>query len=295
MKKQLKTPVLLLTFKRPETTKLVFEEIRKAKPKELFLFSDGPKNELERKKVEEVRKIISKVDWPCKVKKRFLKKNGGFIGGVLGAIKWFFKHVPEGIILEDDGLPNQDFFRFCSELLERYRDDDRIMHINGCNFQRGWTSKKSKNYSYYFSIFPHTYGWAMWAKKRKKYYDNMKEYLEFRKKIKVLFPGILERIYIKRIMDNAYYKNSNAIDTKWFFSIVKNNGLCIVPNKNLVRGIGFSENATNTKFDYFLSLPTEKIDFPLKHPPFVIRDRKADERYIKWLLKNRIKKRLFLR
>lgn len=291
-KTQLKTPVLLIAFKRPETTKRVFEEIRKARPKQLFIHIDGPRNKDEEAEVKKVKKIVSNIDWPCKVKKLYRKENKGFSKGVLKAINdWFFKNVSEGIILEDDGLPNQDFFRFCEEMLEKYRDDEKIMHINGCNFQRGWISKQSKKYSYYFSVYPHTYGWALWAKKRKKYNHGMKGYPEFRKNLCHLFPNILERKYLIRTIDHAYYKYPEAVDTKWMFSIIKNKGLSITPNKNLVRGIGFSKNATNTKADSFLSLPTEKLNFPLTHPKKIVRDRKADARYVKWLLFHRLKKR----
>ncbi len=286
MTKQLIPPILLLAFNRPETTRLVFDEIRKTKPKEFFVSVDGPRNSAEKIKVDEVKKIVSNIDWPCKLKTKFNKKNLGMGVGILSAINWFFENVEEGIILEDDGLPNQDFFRFCEEMLEKYRNNEKIMHINGCNFQRGWLNTKD---SYYFSIFPHTYGWAMWRDKRKKYDDKMKEYLKLRKKFKIIFPNIFVRKYIIRIMDYAY-RNPNAIDTQWMFSVLKNRGVCITPNKNLIQGIGFSKEATNTKFDFYLSLPTEKLEFPLKHPSEIVLNRKADERYVRWLLRNKLKK-----
>ena len=292
MKKQLNTPVLLLAFKRPDTTKLVFERIRKARPKKFFIHVDGPRNEEEKKKVEEVKKIVSQVDWPCKLKTFFRSKNKG-LSSLVGAYQWFFKHVPEGIILEDDAIPNQDFFRFCEEMLEKYRNEDRIMHITGCNFQKG---KMANKYSYYFSIFPHTYGFAMWANKREKYDPKMKGYLKFKEKINKFFPHFLERKYIRGIMDYAYYKNPEAVDTKWMFSFIKDKGLCIIPNKNLVQSIGFSKEATNTKpIDSFLSIPTEKIKFPLKHPPKIVRNGEADKRYVWWMFWNKIKKYFLLK
>lgn len=292
-KSQFNIPILLLTFNRPRTTKMVFEEIRKAKPKKLFVHVDGPRNDGEKTRVEEVKKIVSGVNWPCDVKFFFRKNNIGIAKGWIEAIDWLFEDVEEGIILEDDALPNQDFFRFCEEMLKKYRNDPRVMHITGCNFQRGW---KANNYSYYFSIFPHTYAWAIWKEKRKKYDSKMKGYLQLREQFKKIFPDTLERNYLIRIMDDAYYGNLDAVDTKWFFSIIKNRGLCVIPNKNLITNIGFGADSTHTKdIDSYFSLPLEKMEFPLKQPSLIVRDQKADKRYVRWLLRNKLKKYFLLK
>lgn len=294
MKASLKTPVLLITFRRPETTKKVFEEIRKARPERLFLFSDGPRNEEEKVKVEMVRKIISNIDWPCKVKKLFMKKNLGLAKGALGSVHWFFKNVEEGIIFDDDCVPDQSFFRFCSELLEKYRDDDRVMHITGSNPHRVW---KRDSYSYYFSKYPYVWGWATWRRAWKKYDFNMDSYPDLKRKkyFSDIFKDRLERKYILGILDHAYYKNPNAVDTRWLFSIIVNNGISIVPSKNLVRNIGFGDDSTHTKvIDSFLSIPSEKMEFPLKHPKFLIKDEIADKKYVRWLFKNRLKKKILV-
>lgn len=289
-KTQLETPILLITFKRPDTTKKVFEEIKKVRPKKLFIFSDGPRNEKERHKVKEVRKIFSNINWDCEVKTSFQKENKGMVKGALESINWFFRNVEEGIIFDDDCVPTPDFFRFCSEMLKRYRNDERIMHICGYNFQRGW---KRDRYSYYFSKYTYIWGWATWRRAWKKYDFKMKDYPELREKcyFSDIFPNKIERSYINRIMSNAYYKNPNAVDTRWLYSTIINNGLTIVPNKNLVKNIGFGKYSTHTKpIDSYLSMPTQKLKFPLRHPPSMIRDLVSDERYAKWLFKNRLKK-----
>ena len=162
MKKQFKTPpVLLIAFNRPETTKKVFEEIRKVKPKELFISIDGPRNEQEKQKTEEVKKILSNVNWHCKIHQRFSKENQGIIKGAGGAIDWFFDNVKEGIVFDDDCVPDQSFFRFCAEMLEKYRDNERVMHISGDNFQ---SDKLKLNSSYYFSKYTYMWGWASWSR-----------------------------------------------------------------------------------------------------------------------------------
>jgi len=295
MEEGLDVPVLLITFKRPETTTKVFEAIRKARPKKLFIFSDGPRNEVEKKKVEEVRKIVSKVDWDCEVKTSFQKTNLGMVIGVLGSISWFFDNVEEGIIFDDDCVPTQEFFKFCSEMLEKYRDDERIMHICGSNFQRGWSRDK---YSYYFSKHTNAWGWASWRRARNKYDGKMRYYPELIKKkyLVDIFPNILERKYMEKNFNDAYYRNPGAIDVKWTFAVIANNGLSIVPSKNLVRNIGFEETSTNTKpIDSFFSLSPKKLDFPLMHPPGVIHDRKSDWRFMSWILRHKIKKHFLLK
>jgi len=293
--KQLKIPILLMAFNRPDTTQKIFDEIRKAKPKNLFLSIDGPRNEKEKKKVDEVKKIVSKVNWPCKIKKRFNKENEGLLKTVSDAINWLFENFEKGIILEDDCLPDQSFFSFCEKMLEKYKDDERIMHISGDNFQRGW---KRDNNSYYFSYYPHVWGWATWKRAWKKYDIKMKNYPELRKKkyLNDIFPSKLEKSYVKSMFDDGYYRNQNAADIRWMYSIIKNNGLSVIPNKNLVKNIGFGTDSTHTRpIDSHLSIPKEKMNFPLVHPKFIIRDRFSDERYIRWMFKNKLKKYILLK
>lgn len=297
--KNLRVPILFLVFNRFDTTKKVFEEIKRVKPKKLFISSDGPREDKRKEKeaVEIIRKyLLDKIDWNCKVKTLFRNKNLGCKKAVSSAIDWFFENVEQGIVLEDDCFPSPDFFKFCEEMLEKYRDDERIMHISGNNFLGNWRRDK---YSYYFSKYPFIWGWATWRRAWKKYNINMQAYPEFKKKkyLKDISSSRLEEKYIKKVMDRTYFNKSDTWDYQWFFTLLINNGLSIVPNENLVRNIGFDiDHSTHTKaIDSFLSIPTEKLKFPLKHPHFIIRDKKADERYVKWLFKNRLKKYFLLK
>jgi hypothetical protein len=288
-------PVLLLAFRRPEETRRVFEQIRKARPKKYFLYIDGPRNEEEKKKVDLVKKIASSVDWPCEFKTFFRPKNMGMVYCKEG-ISWFFEHVEGGIILEDDAVPTPEFFRFCSELLEKYKDDNRIMWINGCNSQRGWI--RDREYSYYFSKCVHAKGLATWKRAHKLFDQDMKLYKEFIKKdyLKDVSRDKVERFLLKKSLKDAYYKIPEAVDTRWTFSILVNNGLTIIPNKNLVTDIGFGEGAGHTKeIDSYMSLPSERISFPLNHPQIILPDSVSDTRYFKWKFKNKLKKHFLLK
>ena len=139
------TAILFIIFNRPNTTQQVFKRIREAQPKRLYVAADGPRNETEQLRCEETRAIVSKIDWDCELHTRFLDENQGCDSHCLQAITWFFENEPEGIVLEDDCLPARSFFGFCSELLEKYRNDNRIGHITGGNYQFG---EKRGNGSY---------------------------------------------------------------------------------------------------------------------------------------------------
>lgn len=162
-------PVLLLTFNRLDYLKDVFEKVKEAKPPRLYLASDGarPEKEGENEKVEEVRNyMLSNIDWDCEVKTRFLKTNsGGCCNGVSGAITCFFENEKDGIILEDDIVPDISFFNFCEELLDKYNDNKEIWTITGYA-----PVKTDIESSYYFAKIPHCWGLATWAD-RWKYFD----------------------------------------------------------------------------------------------------------------------------
>lgn len=280
MEKKLTTPVLFLIFNRPNTTQRVFNEIREAKPTKLFVAADGPRNDKEGEveKCQAARDVIKQVDWDCEVNKLYRNKNLGCKLAVSSAIHWFFENVEEGIILEDDTLPNQSFFRFCEELLERYRDDKRVFVITGNNFQFG---RKRTNYSYYFSRYNHCWGWATWRRAWHYYDGEMKIWPEIKSKnwLKDVLGDSGAVRYWSYIFQRVYENKIDTWDYQWTFSCWMQNGLTITPCVNLVSNIGFGSGATHTrgKKSRYCEIPTEDIYFPLRHPPFVIRNTKADD------------------
>jgi hypothetical protein len=271
-------PVLFLVYKRPAITKLVFDEIRKAKPKKLFIGADGPKanNREDIEKVNEVRKIVQNVDWDCEVKTHFQEKNVGSKVAESSAIKYFFENVEEGIILEDDCLPNQSFFGFCQELLEKYRDDKRVMHISGNNFQFG---RQIGDGSYYFSRFNFGWGWATWKRAWKCYDVNMGSYPKFKSQgqIKNIFSDNRIQQYYLDIFDRTHDKNIDCWDYQWTYAIWSQNGLCVVPNENLVSNIGFGADGTYCTDENAVvaNIKTNTIEKVI-HPEFMLPNKDAD-------------------
>jgi hypothetical protein len=300
--KQCNTPILFLLFNRPDTTQKVFDEIRKLKPQQLFVAADGSRKdkEGEEQKCTEVRDIIlNQVDWDCELKTLFRSENMGCGPAVNSAITWFFENVEEGIILEDDCLPDPSFFPFCEELLIRYKNDDRIGIISGNNH----VGFPNINDSYVFSKFKWIWGWATW----KRAWKNMDLDLTF-----------LQSAYKESIITNmGYSKNSyeewinnildiqqglvNTWDYHWFLSLSAQNQLCIFPRVNLVANIGFGQESTHCKG----SVPdiytvVNEIDFPLCHPKYMLPNYEFENLYqrvkisqktlIKRIMPNRVKR-----
>lgn len=276
--KSLNTAILFLVFNRPDTTKQVFEAIRQAKPPRLYVAADGPrkdrKDEVER--VAKVREIATAVDWPCEVKTLFRDKNLGCKHAVSGAITWFFEQEEQGIILEDDCLPDDSFFRFCEELLFKYKNEDQIMTISGDNFQH----KRRTENSYYFSKYMHCWGWASWRRAWVKYDLKMREWEQLKKEnfLSDLFTSKSEQLYWNNIYDHVINKEIDTWDYQWQYSIWKENGVNILPEVNLVSNIGFGEGGTHTggRDSDSANLKTERLDFPLRHPSQIIPHQKAD-------------------
>lgn len=278
----LETPVLFLIFRRPEITKQVFDAIRKARPTRLYIAADGPREDKpgEKEKCDATRKIATEVDWDCEVHTLFRDKNLGLGKGLSSAITWFFEHETEGIILEDDCLPSPSFFPFCAEMLERYRDDSRIMEIGGNNFEK--PHMREREYSYYFSNLPYIWGWATWRRAWKLNDFGMSHYREISEK-KYLdghFNSIYERDYYQYVFEKVY-RNDHKINSQnvwsyqWQFACKINSGLVIVPNCNLVINLGIGGEATNTTTPSRIgnNLKLEEMEFPLHHPEFVMVDK----------------------
>lgn len=196
-------PVLFIIFRRPENTARVFAAIREARPSRLFIAADGPRashpDDAERCRL--AREVVAKVDWPCEVHTRFLDKNLGCGRAVSSAIHWFFENVEEGIILEDDILPEPSFFRYCAVLLERYRDNPRVMNITGYNPLTHGVGDGS----YYPSRFFHCWGWATWRRVERLYDYELSSFPALRES------AIFDKAFPRKIQKKAFHGGVRAL------------------------------------------------------------------------------------
>lgn len=268
------TPVLFITFARPEYARRTFNAIKKARPRKLYFYSDKAREDRpdEILRNNQIREYINEVDWDCDLKLYFREKHSGDIDTSLwGAYDWIFENEEQAILLEEDCLPSLPFFDFCDQLLPLYKDDKRIWLISGNNFIEGYNPN---GYDYFFNYFPYMYGWASWRDRWQKInrgplpYEKIKEYRLF------------DQIYTNRKASSEALKftrkiiNTPAWDYRFTMTMKCNGGFDIIPKINLVSNIGLTgeHNKGNPSTFHNRELPDfEKYNIS-NPPPFVVPD-----------------------
>ena len=274
----MKSAVLFLIFKRPDTTRRVFERIKEAQPPRLYIAADGPRKDRpeEVEKCSMTRQIVENIDWPCEVRRLYRDENLGCGKGVSSAITWFFEHEEQGIIIEDDILPHIDFFRYCDEMLERYKDDERIQLIAGRNFL--YDGYKS-HYSYFMTSFGHIWGWASWRRVWDTYefdVNNLSKEM-YVKKLYLRFPPKTAKYY-ERMFDEMLQFKIDTWDSQFAINRFYYGRYSILPVVNMIENIGFdSSDATHTtsknkrEANFKAASP-----YPLIHPKVLTVDEKLE-------------------
>ena len=268
-------PVLLIFFKRDEQLKRTFEAIKKAKPSKLLLWQDGPRGEADIPGIEACRRIVHEIDWNCEVYRCYNEQNYGCDPSTFYSHKWAFSIVDKCIILEDDFVANESFFRFCKELLDRYEDDERINHICGMNMLGQYPECP---YDYFFG-YTGTNAWASW----KRVVDGWDESYAFLHDEKTLTN--LRKIHGKKFerwLAVARQRETTGVpywESILCFDSLINSRLAIVASKNMVENIGMTVDSThsNTQMRFLtkteqrlFTLPVYEMEFPLKHPKSVV-------------------------
>jgi len=278
---QVKTPVGLIIFNRPQTTQKVFDAIRKMKPLKLYVVADGPRTNSpdDMEKCEKTRAIIKQIDWECQVFTKFSNKNLGCGRGPSSGISWIFEQEEEAIILEDDCVPNQSFFRYCQENLKKYREDKRVMLISGTNTLGEW---KSSFQSYHFSVYGGIWGWASWRRAWNYFDFEMKLWGD--KEIRDRLRDVIGKKHFnqrKDIYTKTYYDHHDVSwwDYQWGFARHIQSGLAIVPSRNLITNIGCGTDATHTSGSVFCNRQVHELEFPLKHSKYVVVDKEYDNKF----------------
>jgi hypothetical protein len=298
MKGECPSSVLLLIFNRPEYAQKVFEEIRKARPARLYIAADGPRKHVptDARQCRKAREVVDSVDWPCEVRTLLRDENLGCKRAVSSALDWFFENEEEGIILEDDCVPSQDFFRFCQQLLRRYRGEPRVKAISGTSvLADAFPSSESYVFSRYFSVW----GWATWKRAWQEYDLAMSDWPKLRESgwLQDLFPLPYVRRHMKRMFDLVYEGRIDTWDVQFVYSCLRNDGLAIVPAVNLISNIGVEGTHTapgDTKRNFLPvgSLDTERMKHPLQVRAHTVHDNLLFERLFKISVGEKIRKTL---
>jgi len=275
-------PVLICGFARPDTLALVFARVREIKPSHLYLWLNCPRKERpdEVSRNQQCREVFAGVDWPCDVHRRYSDVYLDVRDSLEGAFNWFFENVEQGIILEDDCVPDPTFFRFCGELLERYKNDTRVGMIAGCDEHFHVKETDYFGDSYYFDRFSSIWGWATWRRAWKLHDPKLSYWPEFRKHF-----GLMEGYYRKKYAvrnrmlytDQLHMRTAGTWDGCWATTMYKENWLCIHPVVNLMTNYGCGKSSRdssigNRRFwqkprkDPWDRRPTEPMQFPLQHP-----------------------------
>lgn len=277
----MRSAVLLVVFNRPEHTARAFARIREMQPPKLYVAADGPRagraDEAER--CAAVRRIATAVDWPCELHTLFQPENRGCKLGVAGGIDWFFAHEEEGIIIEDDILPDPTFFRYCDTLLERHRGDERVALISGANLV---PAALPGGASYRASRYLHIWGWASWRRAWSKYDVTAAGWgtPAARRKLHDTLNGRSDAIrYWAGQFDAVAAGRIDTWDYQWILAAWLNDMVALMPDRNLIENIGFGADATHTVGEptgAFAAMRIAPMTFPLVDPATLVPDPDLD-------------------
>lgn len=259
------TAILFLIFNRPDTTQRVFEQIRKVKPKRLYVAADGPRIHVaaDVEKCAETRHIIQGIDWDCDLKTLYRNDNQSCGPAVSEAISWFFEQEEEGIILEDDCLPESTFFTYCNELLKKYRNSTKVMMISGTKL----VEYNIPPDDYYFTRYANIWGWASWRRAWSTYQFTINDDKDAINNTLKILPSKSEKGYWLSEFLKVKSKKINTWDYQLLYTIWQQDGLAISPSTNLIKNIGFHNNSTRTFLYDSMKMPDSYfMRFPLNHP-----------------------------
>lgn len=301
------TPVVVIGYKRPYNIKKIVEILLNYQIKNIFIYVNGSIDDDDKIANNQTKEFALEYSKSHKNIFTLIKeKNTGLKYNIPEAIDWVFKNHDRVIVLEDDCIPNKSFFYFCEELLKKYYSNFLIGQISGSNFLNSRNFNYDDSKSYMFTKIVNCWGWATWKNRWENVHDiEMSKWPEIKKKkyIENFFKNKKDIRYFKKIF-NQNYPDKILWDRAWFLTNIINNRLTIIPNKNLVKNIGYDDNASGPNPKKYNSLNLEELNFPLEHPKVIKSDKSIDDFLIKegfsnpslkYRILNRLKKIRFLK
>lgn len=283
-------PVAIFIFKRPEKAALIIDRIAEIKPNKLYIIGDGPRNESERAEVEYCRRTVeSHVTWECELVRDYAEQNRGVYENIAGGAKRVFEKEESAIFLEDDNFPEYSFFQFCAEMLERYRDDERVLWIMGSNYLKEYEFASGASYGFTQNMLP--CGWASWASKFLKCYDG--EFSRYDAAVaginKLSYSAALRSQEIRSWRHEMHRRKTIGRFISWdyqmSFTLRSQNLLGVIPKYNQINNIGVDEQSihggttfNNVMTERFCGNETRNLEFPLVHPAAVEQDMVFEKR-----------------
>ena len=269
--------VIVLFFNRPAVLERLLKRVEAAEPRRVYLACDGPRpGGKDDEAVEVCRRIVLSRAWRTEPITRFLPTNEGCARAVSGALDWFFEQEESGIVLEDDCLPDPTFFEFCTELLERYREDPRVMSINGTSFDTR-SREGAVALSYRFSHHPSVWGWASWSRAWSRYRLRLApEEIDRVVASGLPVPTSPSRRAWRRKFLSVSADHPATWDYQWTFAHFRERGLAAIPGVNLVSNVPTDGGAHMRGASAWQSLPTVHMRFPILHPATVATDSELD-------------------
>ena len=270
--------VLILFFNRPDHLAKVFEEVRKARPARLFLYQDGPRGERDMPGIEACRKVVADINWECEVHRKYQERNFGCDPSEYLSQKWAFSLTDKCIVLEDDDVPSQSFFPFCKELLDRYEHDERITMISGFNIDEVSPDVPD---SYFFTSTFSIWGWASWRRVIDRWEGDY-AFLDDEYAMRQLEALVKQRDYRSDFITMCRQHRETGkefYESIFWASNLLHSGLAIMPAKNMVNNLGLtadsthfsgSLNTTPRAYRRIFTMKRHEIDFPLRHPKYVV-------------------------
>lgn len=235
-------PVLILMFNRSDNVLKVIDSLRTVSPKQIYIACDGGRHPDEMLVVSQARNnVLKSIDWDCEVKTLFREQNLGCRRAVDDAIKWFFSHVERGIVLEDDCVPSVGFFDYCSKMLDYYSNDFSVGSISG----RLQTGLEDVLNGHFFSSRFFCWGWASWANRIEKITADSCEFNDIDMK-DLKYGNFAEHCFLRGSMGLVKSKQVDSWAYIYDLQFRLRNQYCVLPDRNMIRNIGFERGATHT-------------------------------------------------
>ncbi len=260
--------VLMLFFNRPDRLAKVFAEVKKAQPARLFLYQDGPRSAADMPQIEACRRVVELIDWPCEVHRLYQERNYGCDPSGYMSQRWAFSQTDKCIVLEDDCVPSQSFFRFCQEMLDRYADDPRVWMIAGFNAEEQWPTQQA---DYLFTRVFSIWGWASWSRVVSTWDDTFDWVAQTARYIN----GHGLRNDLLPMLRRHAASGVAHFESIFWGSMILHDALAIMPAQNLVNNIGVTDDSTHfsgtiatmpRRLRRQFTMARHELQWPLRHP-----------------------------